>query len=168
MRPPFLLSGGEENFNAYQTEFDALFCSGFNDILGNEVIFSQNRCHHICYKSEDKKWNKGRRDQWIQARAERIPWIYAALKTPDFIRISYGEIWAYLLAVEQDRENNLPPELFVAIVNSNGVKPNRPGTVYFMTGYTITFKQWNEFKKNHPWIYPPDTPKAQNSRKKNK
>ncbi len=143
MRPPLLALGGEENFTDYQNEFDKLLPSGLSDILGNQVIFDRDRCHHICFKPEDKQWNKGPRDQWRQDRAERIPWIKAALEKPNFIRISTGKIWAYLLEVKEDKQNNLSPELFVAIVNSNEVKPGNPGQVHFITAYTINFKQWN-------------------------
>lgn len=166
MRPPFLKRGGENNFSDYQKEFDALLPSGLTDVLGNNVIFRQDRCHHICYKSEDVRWNKGPRDQWRQDRAERIPWIKAALQTPKFIRISTGTTWAYLLDIAGDRENDLSPELFAVFVEASEVTPDTPGEVYFLTGYVINIREWEDFKKNKPWVYPKEEPKSLKPKKK--
>ena len=166
MRPSFLQLGGEDKFAEYQSEFDRLLPSGFMDVLGNCVIFSRDRCHHICYKSTNTKWNKGIRDQCRQDRAERIPWIKAALETPKFIRISTGQIWAYLLEVKGEAQNNLSPELFAVFVNAEKATPENPGEVYFVTGYAVTIREWDEFKKNRPWIYPKNEPKPLKPKKK--
>lgn len=166
MRPPFLSYRDEEDFAAIQAEFDCLLPSGLVDVLGNSVIFGRDRCHHVCYKPEDRRWNKGPRDQWRPDRAERIPWIREALMNPNYIRVSTGLLWVYLLEVKEDRANNLGPELFATIVNSNGVQPAIPGTVHFITGYTISYQEWNEFKRNRPWIYPSEVPKPAKSKKK--
>lgn len=168
MRPLYLKLGDESNFHEYQSAFDALFSSGLTDVLGNKVIFNKDRCHHICYKPEDKRWNKGPRQVWRQERAERIPWIKEALLSPKYIRISTGQSWAYMLEVKEDQQNNLLPELFVAIVDAAKVTAEKPGEVYFLTAYTVSIQEWEEWKKNRPWIYPKEQKPLKPKRKKSK
>ncbi|MCW3100758.1 MAG: hypothetical protein JWL77_6376 [Chthonomonadaceae bacterium] len=168
MRPPFLKLGGEDNFADYQTEFHRLLPSGLIDFLGNQVNFPPGSCHHICYKQSDVRSSSSPRDQWRQDRAERIPWIKVALQKPTFICEGSRPMWVYLVEIEQDRGNNLVPELFCVVVDARDVEPETPGTVYFVTGYTISFREWNDKKKNGRWIHPPPKPYKPGKIKKKK
>jgi hypothetical protein len=151
MRPPFLQLGGEDKFADYQTEFNKLIPSIVIDVLGNEVYIARERCHHICFKEEEEGAS---RDQWEQERAERIPFIKAALERPKFICLGERRSWVYLYEVERDVENGLEPELFCVIVDYKNAKPGIPGRVRLLTGYRIYNQKWTAFKQNHLQIYP--------------
>ena len=170
MRPPLLALGDETHFADYQKQFDDLLPSGFIDVLGNRVVFNRDRCAHICYKPENKRWNTGPRDQWEQDRAERIPWIPAALQAPKYIRATTenGKMWAYMLEVPADTQSDLKPELYAAIVDAGQVDPDRTGAVWFVTAYTITNAEWQEWKRNRPWIYPSPAPPKKMSKRRGK
>ena len=77
-------------------------------------------------------------------------------------------MWVYLLEIAQDRQNKLLPELFCVVVDARDVKPGMPSTVYFVTGYTISFREWNDKKKNGKWIHPPPRPYKTDKIKKKK
>ena len=145
MRPPFLQLGDSANFAAYQDEFDKRYREGVTDVLGNLVVFDKDRCHHVCFKSEDTVHNKGPRSAWSQERAERIAWIKTALETPKYIRCSPTGNWVYMIEVEADQQNNLNQELFIVIVTA-GTK-RRPANIFFRTAYSISGQQWSNFKK---------------------
>src|ERR1700691_5014502 len=139
MRPPLVQLGGSENFAAYQAMFDQLYhTSPTVDVLGNVVIFNRDRCEHVCFKSSDRVWNKGQRDNWSQERAERIAWIRLALETPNFIRETPTGSWVYLREIPADRENNLAPELYAAVVDATEHKHSKAKQVYFLTAFRIT------------------------------
>ena len=170
MRPPLLQFGGEDKFADYQAEFDRLFPEGrMIDVLGNEVIFTRDRCEHVCFKSDDAVWNRGQRNVWSPERAERILWIAEVIANPDFIRIDRLGIWAYMSQMERDKVNNLPGELYAVTMQVDSVKPGKPGKVYFLTAHPITVARWDRWKVNKPWVYPPDEPEPPKSKKgKNK
>lgn len=149
------LPNGEKDFAICKTEFAALFPSGATtDVLNNKITFEPDACHHVCYKPEDKRRNKGPRTEWEQERAERLLWIKDALTAPKHIRFAPGEYWAYLLEVPGDRENNLSPELYVVIAEPRGATPRSRGALQFKTGHPTTKKEWDDYKKTRPWIYP--------------
>src|SRR5438128_2282104 len=134
-RPPMLRLGGEEAFGAYQREFDRLYCSSpLTDVLGHRVQFPPQACRHVCFKPvEEDPYSRLPRQDWAQERAERIPWIGAALAAPGTeVRpnIQRPDRYSYILVVEADLTAGWPQEYFGVVT-----EPVGPGTVEFVTAF---------------------------------
>src|SRR3954453_8330984 len=116
-RLPLLRLGGEEAFEAYRIEFDRLYRSSpVRDVLGRLVHFPPQACRHVCFKpAEEDPYSRLPRETWSQDRAERIPWILAALADPGTeVRpnIQRPDRYSYILVVEADPTAGWPQEYF--------------------------------------------------------
>jgi hypothetical protein len=125
------------------------------DRIGNRVLFSDDNCHHVCFKPVENTYNQGERTEWNLVRAQRLLWIETALTNPTAI-VTKGKSWYYLLEVEADLSTGAPGELYLAIANPLDATPEKRGDVHFCTAYTISVNQWHEYRKSRPWLYPPD------------
>ncbi len=157
MRPPLLNLRGEEDVALCQDEFDRLYhTEAIYDVLGKKVLFGDDRCKHVCLKSNDEVWNKGPREQWSQERAERIRWILPTLCNPYEVRpdiqLRPGDktkTRIYLLRMDADPETGAPQEFYCVYT----LVENK-GSVSFQTAYPITREKWNSLRKKGPCFYP--------------
>lgn len=154
-RPPLLKLGGEEAFKAYEYEFNRMYRYGFvTDVLGNEVVFERSACWHVCFEPKEKdQYSRRRRNVWSQERAERVPWIMAALadsgtevrpndQDPDN-RLNY------LLDVDADPENGWEREFFCVVAEKT-----EANTVAFITGFPINQKYWAKCRQAGRALHP--------------
>lgn len=150
--PSLLRLGGESQFGRYQAEFDALYHERrIVDPKGRRVSFPPDACRHVCFK--DQKEDRYRRlpRVWDQDRAERIPWIEAALTTPQEIRWSHQdpENQGYLLLIRREPDTGGAWERYGAYV-----EPLSAEEVRFITAYPM--QQW--YWDNARWLnLPPGT-----------
>lgn len=154
-RPLLLKLGAEPNFSLYEREFFRLYRFGFvTDVLGNQVVFERSACWHVCFEPKEKdQYSRRRRNVWSQERAERIPWIMAALsdrgtevrpndQDPDN-RLNY------LLDVDADPENGWEREYFCVVAEKTG-----PNTVAFITAFPVDQKYWAKCRRAGRKLYP--------------
>jgi len=149
IRLPLLQLGGEENYHAYEREFNRLYRHNtIVDVLGNQVWFDHSSCWHVCHKrDEEDRSARRKRDRWSQERAEHIPWIEVALASPQTeVRpnnhASQNRL-NYLLAIEG--------EYYVVVAERNAAKPN---VVWFITAYPMEHRDWVEYRKAGLALYP--------------
>ena len=156
-RPPLLALDGEEAFAAYQAEFERLYCTQeVRDILGRRVVFPPEACAHVCFKDQrDDRYRKLSR-VWTPERAARIPWILAALLTPQEVRPSHQTEGhqAFLLLVEGDPATGTAWERFGVYV-----EPTVPGRVLFVTAFPMDRWYWDDARLKGPRLYPPPKPR---------
>lgn len=154
-RPPLLELGGEEAFREYEKEFGRLYQhQRVYDILGKAVEFPGSSCWHVCFKRDESDRSARRnRDIWSQERANRIPWILAALNDPKTeVRPNDKDPinrLNYLFVVDAEPLNNLPTEYFIVVTE----RISRT-TVRFTTAYPITLQEWRGYKKSGAALYP--------------
>ena len=165
-RPPLLLLGGEEAFNAYKAEFDRLYRTEPiraihpNYPEGIAIHFDADRARHVCFAEvKSDRYKQGPR-LWVQERAERIRWIQLALTQPDEVRAGHTDPrnLAYLLTILANPAGN-PPET----QERYGVyieRPDREGHARFCSGYPLDEITWMNARKVGPRLYPPPKPKA--------
>ncbi len=154
-RPPLLELGGQEAFAAYQKEFGRLYQNRrIYDILGKRVLFRGHMCRHVCFKStEENRYKQGRREVWVQERAEHIPWIMAALADPGTeIRPNDQDPdnrVNYLIDVDADPKNGLKREFFCVVAEwlDND-------TLSFITGFTVDRSYWLKCREISGQFYP--------------
>jgi hypothetical protein len=159
-----LTLGGEAVFPAYQAEFDRLYRSGpVRDILGQLVEFPADACEHICFKGqEDDPYGKLSRI-WSQERAERIPWILAALSDPETeVRPNFRhrDRFSYILIVEAEPARSLPREFYGVVT-----RPLDGGRVEFVTAFPFQFEYWKQMRDGGAPLYPIRARKEKSKRK---
>lgn len=154
-RPPLLELGGEEAFRDYEKEFGRPYQNQrIVNILGKIVEFPGSSCWHVCFKrDETDRSARRRRDIWSQERANRIPWILAALTDPKTeVRPNDKDLinrLNYLLVVDAEPLNGLPTEYYIVVTE----RINKT-TVRFITAYQITLQEWRGYKKAGAALYP--------------
>lgn len=154
--PPLLTLGGAEAFAGYQAEFDRFYHSGeVRDALDRLVVFSEDRCKHVCFKDQPGDADRKLPRVWAQERAERIPWIRLALTMPVAIHPSHNMLGrqAYLLEGSLELPSGSRWERFIVYVEPEQTR--RPKKVWFVTAFPPdTVKYWNDAKNAAPRIYP--------------
>ncbi len=156
--PPELLQlGGEEAFEAYRQVFDNIYRTTkvIFDPQGRVIIFEEDACRHVCFREErfDKrrKTHAGEekvREEWDQARAEHIRWIWVALTAPSLI-VHNNQVegnLAYLLGYPRGNTNRPSRRYYVS------VRPtSRDGKrAIFKTAYPISQEQWDRALRGRP------------------
>lgn len=150
IRPALLQLGGEEHFQAYKREFNRLYRrNAVVDVLGNQVWFDDSSCRHVCHKRDEEDRSARReRNLWSQERAEHIPWIAAALTSPqtEVRPNNHDKInrLNYLLAIEG--------EYYVVVAEKHSERAN---VVWFIMAYPIKHRDWVEYRKAGPSLYAP-------------
>lgn len=154
-RPPLLLLGGREAFVEYEKEFRTRYQNQFvNDILGNRILFREHMCRHVCFKpTEENRYKQGKREVWVQERAEHIPWIIATLSDPGTEMFPndqdpYNRV-NYLLDVPADPANGLRREFFCVVAEWVDDK-----TASFITGFPVNRDYWLKCRRVTGRIYP--------------
>jgi hypothetical protein len=156
-RPPMLRLGGEEAFANYQREFDRLYRSGpVKDVFGRLVVFPPDACEHVCFKDQREDRYRRAPRVWTPERAERIPWILAALTAPEEVRPSHQTDGhqAFLLLVEGDPAAGTAWERFGVYA-----EPIAAGRAAFVTAFPMDRWYWDAARLKGPRLYPPPKPK---------
>jgi hypothetical protein len=171
-RPPLLTLGGEDQFAAYQAEFDRLYHDPANPVAAIRdpsvefvpVEFAPDACRHVCYEGPEGDPYGKRPRIWSQKRAERIGWILLALTDPatevrpdfqDPRRISYT------LIIEADPAQGLPREFYGVITRL--LPGNREE---FVTGFAFDFAYWRKLRNGGAPLYPLRPRKAKTRKKR--
>lgn len=115
-------------------------------------------CRHVCYKQDagaPDPYKRQPRGRFRPDRAARIPWILAALTSPETrirpspVREDPGRE-SYMIWVPADPKLKLDQEAFGVFVR----KTDDPRVRAFVTAYTMDPKTADKIKNGGPLIYP--------------
>jgi hypothetical protein len=153
--PELLKLGGEEAMAAYTEAFQSLILARMPiiDPRKLEIVFDDDACRHVCIREErfDKRRKRHEaedriREEWDQARAEHIPWIWLALTDPSEIvrntKVDGNEV--YLLGFPRKDPIRPSSRYYVS------VKPIQGGKRLFKTAYPIQQKEWDDARRGKP------------------
>lgn len=153
--PPLLRLGGPKAFASYKAEFNRLYRSGvIVDALGRRVAFNGDSCHHVCFKPKgDDPYFRKPRTEWIEERAERIPWIGLALATPTEIRPDRqmpDRRQACLLRLPARPTEGLAEQFFYVAI----ALQDAPEIVQFLTAFPCDRKYWSNARQGGACLFP--------------